>query len=177
MTKISYSSLKLKTNTEVNTFDFNGNTIEVLKYLPFEDKYDLINITMQEAREGSLYNAIKLDMFFHLNLVFAYTNLSFTEKQKEDLEKIYNILASNGFIDKMVEAIPDDEYNFLYETLENTIADTLNYKTTITGLVQDVIDMLPSKAEEMQKIIDNFDPSQFQAVLDFAKNANLGRDI
>ena len=33
MAKITYASLKLKIDNSVDTFDFNGNTIEVLKYL------------------------------------------------------------------------------------------------------------------------------------------------
>ena len=37
MAKVSYSSLKLKLNTNVKTFNFNGSEIEVLQYLPVED--------------------------------------------------------------------------------------------------------------------------------------------
>ena len=79
--KVSYANLKLKVDTSVDTFDFNNQTIEVLKYLPIEDKYDLIMITLQKAEEDGIYNDIKLDMYFHLNLVYMYTNLSFTETQ------------------------------------------------------------------------------------------------
>ena len=45
MAKVSYANLKLKIDTNVNTFDFQGQVIEVLKYLPIEDKYDLVMIT------------------------------------------------------------------------------------------------------------------------------------
>lgn len=65
MAKISYASLKLKTNTEVNTVDFNGNKIEILKYLPIEEKYDLISVTLQKSLEDTLYNPLKVDMYFH----------------------------------------------------------------------------------------------------------------
>ena len=37
MSKVSYANLKLKVDTSVDTFDFNNQTIEVLKYLPIED--------------------------------------------------------------------------------------------------------------------------------------------
>lgn len=47
--KVSYANMKLKVNTDVNTFDFRGQTIEVLKYLPARDKYDLLMITLQKA--------------------------------------------------------------------------------------------------------------------------------
>lgn len=47
--KISYANMKLKLNTDVNTFDFKGQKVEVLKYLPAEDKYDLLMITLQKS--------------------------------------------------------------------------------------------------------------------------------
>ena len=49
MIKTSYANLKLKVNTEVKSVDYNGNVIEVLQYLPIDDKYSLINITLQKA--------------------------------------------------------------------------------------------------------------------------------
>ena len=42
MIKTSYANLKLKVNTEVKSVDYNGNVIEVLQYLPIDDKYSLI---------------------------------------------------------------------------------------------------------------------------------------
>ena len=54
--KVSYANLKLKVDNSIKTFDFNGNQIEVLQYLPIEDKYDLIMITLQKAKENGIYN-------------------------------------------------------------------------------------------------------------------------
>ena len=177
MAKVSYASLKLKTNTEVKTFDYNGNTIEVLQYLPMTDKYDMINITLQKSKEGSIFNPIKKDMFFHLHIVYLYTNLNFTDKQREDEAKIYDTLASTGLLTSILENIPESEYEILYDYLEELERVTLKYKTTIGGIIQDIVDTLPIRAEEMQKIVENFDASKFQNVLDFAKAANGGRTI
>ena len=49
MAKISYSSLKLKKNTEVNKITYEDKEIEVLQYLSFKDKMDLIEITLQKS--------------------------------------------------------------------------------------------------------------------------------
>ena len=69
MTKTTYASMKLKVNTETKEIDFNGNKIEVLQYLPIDDKYSLLNITLQKAKEGAIYNPLKKDMFFHLHFL------------------------------------------------------------------------------------------------------------
>lgn len=174
MNKISYTNLKLKLNTEVNTFDFNGNQIEVLKYLPLEDKYDLINLSLQSAKEDVIYDSIKLEAYFHLYIVILYTNINFTEKQKEDKIKLYDMLKSNGLIDKVLENMEEEEYTFLCESLNQKEQDILNYQNTITGLINNIIENLPINANEMQKIVDNFDPEKFQNVLNFAKSVNNG---
>ena len=84
--KVSYANMKLKVNTEVKTFDFGGQKVEVLQYLPAQDKYDLLMVTLQKSLENGAYNEFKLNLYFELNLVYMYTNISFTEKQREDEE-------------------------------------------------------------------------------------------
>lgn len=177
MSKVSYANLKLKTKTDVLTFDFEGEQIEVLQYLPISDKYDLIMITLQKAKEGNIYNQLKLDMFFHLHLVYLYTNLSFTDKQRENEFKIYDTLQSNGFIDKMLELIPKEKYDELFEMVEKQVKMEMKYTTTAASVLNKFVDDLPKNAEAAMKIVDNFDPNKFQAVKDFAKAANGGRDI
>ena len=175
MNKVTYSSLKLKLNNEINKIE--GTDIEVLKYLPTEEKVSLINITLQNAKEGSIYNNVLLDAYFHLYIIMMYSNLTFTDKQKEDPMKLYDILKSNGLIDKILLAMDEEEYNKLNEYLNQQIQDIYQYRNTIGGVINDLIEQLPIKAEEAQKIIENFDPEKFQNVLNFAKAANGDRDI
>lgn len=175
MGKITYSSLKLKTNTETNKIE--GTEIEVLKYLPVEDKYSLINITLQSAKEGVLYNPVKLDAYFHIYLVMMYSNISFTDKQKEEPLKLYDVLKSNGLLDKIILAINEEEYNDLIKYLNQQEEDVYHYKNTISGTISEIIEQLPARADELGNIINNFDPNKFKEVIDFARAANGGRSI
>ena len=115
--KVSYANMKLKTKNSVKTFDFCGQKIEVLKYLPAQDKYDLLMVTLQKSLEGNIYNDFKLDLFFELNLVYMYTNITFTEKQREDEFKLYDNLKSNGFFELFYNALDETEYNDLLDQL------------------------------------------------------------
>ena len=169
MAKTTYASLKLKTDTSVKEIEFNGSKIEVLQYLPIDDKYSLVNITLQKSKDGSIYHPLKKDMYFHLNLVYLYTNLSFTDKQREDESKLYDTLQSSGLLDLILENIPEEEYKILYSFIEEYERDILNYQNTIAGIIANLIESLPARAEEMQKIVDNFNPENFQEVLNFAK--------
>ena len=177
MSKVTYTSLKLNAKEDIKTFDFNGITIEVKQYLPIDEKYDLISIALQKAKEDAIYNELKLDMYFNLYLVYLYTNLTFTDKQKEDEAKLYDALQSNGFIDKMMEVFNDDEYNDLINYIETQKELEMTYNTTAAGIIYNLVKELPNQAENLKEIIDNFDPQKYQAVVDFAKAANGGREI
>lgn len=177
MTKVSYANLKLKTDKTVSCFNFLGQEIEVLQYLPIEDKYDLIMITCQKAEENGVYNPLMIDVYFHLHLVYMYTNLSFTEKQKENELKIYDNLRSNGFFEEFLRAMNEDEYNELYNYIHEVTEMTLNYKNTAGAVLQSVIQDLPRNAQAAADIVNSFDPKQYQAVIDFATAANGGRNI
>lgn len=175
--KVSYSSLKLKINKEVTSFTFEDATIEVLKYLPIKDKNDLIDITIQKSFENGLYNSIKIDMYFHLYLVFLMTNLNFTDKQKEDEEKLYDTLKSSGLLEEILKHIEVDEYNELYSYLQETLEKQICYQQSFAGIASKFINDLPKNANAAMEIVNNFDKEQFSEVIKFAEAANGGRPI
>lgn len=177
MAKVTYASLKLKTNADVETFDFNGNTIELLQYLPIQDKYDLIAMALENSVEEGIYNPIKLDMYFHLYLVYMYTNVTFTDKQREDEMKLYDTLQSNGFIDMVLDRISDSEYNTLTTYLEETLDYLVEYQNTTAFLLKGVIADFTSKFNGIQDMIKDIDEEKFTEVINFAKSLNGGREI
>ena len=177
MAKVSYANLKLKINQEVKTIDYNGTNIEIIQYLPIEDKYDLMMISLQKAKENDVYHPLKLDMYFHLYLVYMYTNISFTDKQRENELKLYDTLYSNGIIDLVLSNIPETEYNELQLYITRYIKDVYKNQNNITSLLRTFIDDLPKNAQIAADIVDNFDKEKYQAVVDFSQAANGGRNI
>jgi hypothetical protein len=106
-----------------------------------------------------------------------YTNLSFTDKQKEDELKIYDTLKSNGFFELFLDTIEEDEYNFLFNMISELVSYDLNYRNTAGAVLQSVINDLPRNAQVAADIINSFDATKYQAVVDFAQAANGGRPI
>lgn len=176
MAKVSYASLKLKVDNSVETFDFQGNTIEVLKYLPIQDKYDLIMVALEKA-EDEIYNPIMLEAYFHLHLVYMYTNLTFTDKQREDELKLYDTLQSTGFITKMLEKIPEDEYDTLYTYLSETVDYLTEYKNTIKYFAQSLIGEFSSKFDNLQDAVNGFDEEKYQQIINIAQSLAGGQQI
>ena len=177
MAKVSFTNLKLKMNKEIKEISFNNTKIEVLQYLPIEEKYDLVMITLQQAKENSLFNPVKLEMYFCMNLVYSYTNISFTEKQREDEAKLYDTLLSSGLLDMIINAIPEDDYRELKEYIEILEQKSENNEKSMAAKLSDFMEMLPDKMKEGAEIAEKFDPKQFQNVINFATAANGGRPI
>lgn len=177
MSKITYSSLKLKINEDIKEIDFNNNKIEIKQYLSISDKIDLVDITLQKSKENKIYNPLKVNMYFHLHLVYLYSNISFTDKQKEDEEKLFDVLESSGLIDKIIEAIPEREYTELLKMTNDKIETELKYCTTAAAIIENIIHDLPLQAERLTEVMKEIDLDKYQNVLNFAKAINGGRPI
>lgn len=177
MAEIKYSDLKLEKNNGIKIFKWKDKDVEIKTYLSIDDKYDIVMITLQKAFEEGIYNPIKLDMYFHLNLVYMFTNLVFTDKEREDESKLYDEMKSSGFLNKFLENIDPKEYAEMQELVDEIAEARVQYNSTTASVVRKFIDDLPQNAEAAQKIVENFDPEKYQAVVDFAKAANGGRQI
>lgn len=169
MGKITYSKIGLKVNTEVNKFTFNNQEIEVLHYLPVEDKIDLIEVALQKAEEDGIYNETMLDMYFHLNMVYLYSNITFTEKQKENEPKLYDAMVSSGFMAAFLQTMDEDEYTTVFNDLQRVRASREKYDLSTAAIVKSLIVDLPENAKTAAAVVDGFDPAQFQRLLNFAK--------
>ena len=177
MAKVSYTNLKLKINQNVETFDFNEQTIEVKQYLPIEDKYDLIMIVLQKAEEDGIYNPIKVQMYFELYITYMYSNISFTDKQKENEGKLYDTLVSNGIIASILELIPNEEYSELMTYMEDLVQTKNEFNHSAAGLVNQFLVKMPQYAEQMSEIMNSFDIDEYKEVIEFAKAATGGRPV
>lgn len=176
-TKVSFANLKLKTVDKTVIVDINGTEVEVLQYLPVDDKADFVAITVQQATEDGIINPIRLDQWFGLNIMYLYTNFNFTDKQREEPSKLYDMLESNGIIDKVVAAIPELEITNLEERISEYIEKVESRRNSVTGVVHRIIDELPRNMEMVKDILKDFNPEDFKEVIAFAQSANGDRPI
>ena len=88
------------------------------------------------ADDNNFANPVKTYVLSHLEIIYAYTNLSFTDKQKEDPAKLYDILETNGIIDSIILALPPSEYDNLIEDITPTIDAYYKYKNSALGILE-----------------------------------------
>jgi hypothetical protein len=139
MAKVSLTKLGLKVNQDVKDIEFNGQIIEVKQYLPVNDKLELIGNVINSAHdENNFSNPVKVSVFTTLEIMYAYTNINFTEKQKEDPTKLYDMLISSGFACEVFRAIPEEEYHEIVSGVEDSIEAIYTYRNSVLGILDNI---------------------------------------
>lgn len=163
MAKIALTKLGLKPNTEIKTIEWNGQNIEVKQYLPIEAKLDLISdIANKSLDDNPYYNPARIKIFIRLEIILAYANINTTDKQREDIFKLYDMFAGE-LGDKIIEAIPVSEYSFIKSTTWNIIEGIYKYKNSAMGIMENIANdysTLDFDASEIQKKIG--DPNNME---------------
>ena len=159
MAKVAFTKLGLKRKDEVKTVNINNNVIEVKQYLPINEKLELIGrVLNQAADDNNFSNPIKLEVFTVLEIVFTYTNIGFTDKQKEDLIKLYDILESNNIFNLIIAELPDAEYNALIDGVQKCSDAIYTYRNSVLGILdvigQDYADLDLNATNIQQKLAD-----------------------
>lgn len=160
MAKIAFSKLALKKQEEIKTININNNAIEIKQYLPVNDKLALISrvVNLSHDSDNNFPNPIKVEIIGTLEIIYAYTNLSFTDKQKEDIGKLYDLLDSNGVVTAIISQIPGDEYDFVVSGINDTIDAVYKYQNSALGILDTIgqdYSNLELDAQKLQEKMNN----------------------
>lgn len=169
MAKLSFNKLGLTKNQDVVNITFNDQAIEVKQYLPVNDKLQLIsNVINQSADDNNFANPIKVSVFTVLEMIDFYTNISFTEKQREDPTKLYDLIISNNLAKMITGAIPQVELNELMSGIKDSIEAIYKYKNSAMGIMEAI-------STDYSNL--DFNASEIQSKLADPENMNFLKDV
>lgn len=139
MAKIPFSKLGLKTNTDIGFISVNDCTIEVSRYLPFKEKTELVsNIINNSVDDNGFYNPLRIKLYTVLETVYAYTNITFTAKMKEDPHKLYDNLVSSGLFAKIISEIDPSDWDAIQKDVWDTVKSIYDYRNSVLGILETV---------------------------------------
>lgn len=139
MAKIAFSKLNLKIDTSTTIVTINGQSVEVRQYLPMAEKADMVSrIVNCSVDENGFYNPLRVRTFLTLETIYTYTNLTFTEKMKENEMKLYDIFISSGLYDAVIDAIPASERKALNDSVYSIIDNIYEYKNSALGILENI---------------------------------------
>ena len=115
---------------------------------------------------------LKDEVYKKILLIKYYTNVSFTEKQMENVELLNDKITLSGLYDVVLENLSDKEdYSFIYYAMA-TMSDALvKYKTSFVG----TIEMLSQQKElanmlDIEKILAEIKDPEMKAFVENFKN-------
>ena len=168
MAKVAFNKLNKVKSIPDSSITIGENTVEVKQYLGMVDKIDLMTRVIELAGdETGFYNIVKLDVFYVIEMLKAYTNISFTEKQMEDIGKLYDSIVMNNIWDTIKEAIPEKEREYVWNnTLE--LAESINkYNSSVLGILKTIKSDYSETEFNLEKFADIIqDPEQLTFVKD-----------
>ena len=159
----NYADLGLELKQDTKIITINDIDIEVFQYLPMIEKYKLINLTLAESLENNVYNPVKLETFFNLNIIFNYTTLYFSVDEMLDAYDLFDKLEQNKVIEKVIAAIPENEYKYLLENLVTTMTRNAQYISSVAASLDVIFDRLPKLTEGLSELTESIKSGELKA--------------
>lgn len=170
MAKVNLTKLNKIKSLDPIDIKIGEETISVVQYLPLEKKLTVMQNIIEQAgnNEEGFYNIVKLSVFYTIEMLRVYTNISFTEKQLEDPQKLYDIIVLNNIWSEVKKAIPQSE---LTDIWENTCA----LAREITDYNHSALGILKLMSDDYENL--NFDVQEITEKLSDRTNLDLVRNL
>lgn len=139
MAKVPFTKLGLTRDNSIKEIEWNGQKIEVKQYLPIKDKLDLISTIIALSDDNkTFYNPCRTIIVEAIEIIIAYTNINLTEKQGEDILKLYDLFVSSGFANVIQSAIPEEEINYIKNSVQAGINEIYRYRDSAMGIFEQI---------------------------------------
>ena len=139
MAKVTFTKLGLKKKDEVKESIWGDQKIEIKQYLPIEEKIAFVqSVLNNSADDNNFANPMKIDICYVIEFITRYTNITFTDKQKEDLPKLYDLFAESGLYDQICEAVPEEERIIIRSYVLNTIDEFYKQQNSAMGIMEKI---------------------------------------
>ena len=160
---VNFDELNLSVQDKSKNVVINGQKVEVKQYLPIEDKINLIQIILQQGTVDGMFDEGMLEALFYVYTIMYYTDLEFTDEQKQNPLNIYDILITNNTLDAILAAIPKDEFVDLMEYFEKQKELNLKYQTSFVYIINSFL----NKVNDLTK---NLNDKDVEAIIEKIKS-------
>lgn len=163
--------------SEYKTIKVGENEIHVAQNISTSDKVDFVEAVLSKSMTDKYYNPVLLDAYFHLNLIYLFTDIVFDEEDRADELKLFDEMRSKGLLLAVIQNIPENLYKELLNFVQTSVEkEELFYRSATYNLTQ-VLTMLPTTVNQLIEAAKDFDIDKYLNVKRFAEVANGNRDI
>ena len=167
MAKVNFTKLNKIKSLPVVEISIDDQKVLVEQYLPLEEKVNLITSVIEQSGNGEegFFNIVKLEAYYIIEMIRAYTNISFTEKQLEDTTKLYDAIRLNDVWAAVADAIPGVEREYIWSNILTLAKEITNYNNSILGVLKAVSNSRNALNFDVKEIMDELNNPQAFALL------------
>lgn len=168
MAKVSFNKLTTIKELENKVITIGDQEISVIQYLPVNDKLAIVERVLESAIDDTGYlNPVRLEIYTNIEIIKTYTNISITDKMMENPTKVYDLMILNGILDAVIEAIPEDEYNDVFNAVVDSGEHVVKYLNSFAGMMKTVTANYKNTEMNVDKLMaDISDPEQIGLIKD-----------
>lgn len=139
MAKVSFNKLTPIKELENKIITIGEQEITVIQYLPVNDKLAIVERVLENAIDDTGYlNPVRLEIFTNIEIIKTYTNISITDKMMENPTKVYDLMILNRILDAVIEVIPEEEYNDVFNAVVDSGEHVVNYLNSFAGMMKTI---------------------------------------
>lgn len=156
MVKVNVTKLNKIKSLDPIDIKIGEETISVVQYLPLEKKLTVMQNIIEQAgnNEEGFYNIVKLSVFYTIEMLRVYTNISFTEKQLEDPQKLYDIIVLNNIWETVKDSIPEKERDYIWDNTCALAREITEYNHSALGILKLMSDDYENLNLDVQEITE-----------------------
>lgn len=174
-----YRELGLEFTPSYKSFDVTGldktNHINVLQYLPVNEKAELIQFVVNSAIDEytGCFSPLRVEIFFAIAICKWYAAIEIEDLS--DIAAAYDLLDSTGFIGNVMANIPKDELKFISDLMRETVDDIARYNNSAAGIIQNMSNSSEGLSSNIEDILKKIKEGQGLELLSEIKNV-VGTD-
>lgn len=150
-------------------------TIPVRTYLPMQEKADLISYVVDCAIDENTgcFSPVRLNVYFAIGIMKWYADIEF--ESLDDASRIFDLLESNGVVDRVLAIIPEEEREFIQRLVDDTVDDIARYNSSFAGVVHGMTGDANTLDKSLEEILEKIKNKEGLEVLSEIKNV-VGTD-
>ena len=167
MAKVNFTKLNKIKSLPVKEISIDDQKVLVEQYLPLEEKVNLITSVIEQSGNGEegFFNIIKLDAYYIIEMLKAYTNISFTEKQLEDTTKLYDAIRLNDVWAAVEDAIPESEREYIWNNTLAMAREVTTYNNSVLGVLKAISSDREALNFDITELVDKIKDPEALATL------------
>lgn len=167
MAKIAFSKFNKIKSLPVAEISIDDQKVLVEQYLPLEDKVNLITSVIEQSGNGEegFFNIVKLEAYYIIEMIRAYTNISFTEKQLEDTTKLYDAIRLNDVWAAVEDAIPESEKEYIWNNTLAMAREVTTYNNSVLGVLKAISSDREALNFDIAELVDKIKDPEALATL------------